>query len=395
MRTGFLLKVRRKTYELLERESPGDLQAKAIHRGLVALILINVIGSVLNTVPSINAVYDPYFDMIETVSLIIFALEYAARLWVAPESPIYDPERPLQARFGWMISGAGVIDLLAIAPFVVSWVFDIDLRVIVLFRLLRFFKIARYSPGFNSLIVAIRTERHALTACLVILISVILTSAGLMYVLEHDAQPDKFGSVPDAMWWAAATVTTVGYGDVVPITAAGRVVGVFTMITGLLMLALPAGIVASAFASSIARQHFVVTASMLTRMPLFSGLDASSMFEVLPVIATRSFDRRAQIVHRGARTGTLYILVEGEVEVEQSRKTFRIGAGEAFGGVLGPQRDLSVCALTRVRALVIEEHDVLQLCKRIPEFADRLAGLAHGERRRQQAQDLINKLTRL
>jgi len=395
MHAGVLPRVRSKIYELLERESPGDLQAKTIHRGLVALILINVLGSVLNTVPSIHAVYDYYFDLIELASLIIFTMEYAARLWIAPENPMFGHSSAAAARISWMVSGAGVIDLLAIAPFVVSQFFDIDLRVIVLLRLLRFFKIARYSPGFHSLLVAIRTERHALTACLVILVSVILTSAGLMYVLEHDVQPDKFGSVPDAMWWAAAIVTTVGYGDVVPITPAGRVVGVFTMITGLLMLALPAGIVASAFASSIARQHFVVTAGMLARMPLFSGLPALAMFEMLPMIATRSFDRNTQIVHRGARAGTLYLVIEGESEVEQARQRIRIGVGEAFGGVMSQQRDLSVRALTRVKVLVIEEHDVLLLCKNFPEFADRLAGLARGERRRQHAQDVINKLTRL
>jgi voltage-gated potassium channel len=292
-----------------------------------------------------------------------------------------------------MITAAGIIDLLAIAPFVVSQLFDVDLRVIVLLRLLRFFKIARYSPGFHSLVLAIRSERHSLAACLVILIAVVLTSAGLMYVIEHDAQPDKFGSIPDAMWWAAATVTTVGYGDVVPITPLGRAVGVVTMITGLVMLALPAGIVASAFATTIARQNFVVTAGMLTRMPLFAGLEASAVFQVLPMIATRSFDRNAQIVHRGARAGTLYLLIEGEVEIEQARNRHRLGAGEAFGGVMGHQRDLSARALTRTKVLVIEEHDVVELCKALPAFADRLAALAPGDRRRQQAQEIINRLT--
>lgn len=394
MRSDAWLRLRRRTYELIERESPSDMAAKVIHRLLVALILFNVISSVVDTVPEINAAYDWYFDRAETVSLIIFAMEYIVRLWVAPEHPVHGTASALSARLGWMLSAGGLIDLLAIAPFIVSQLFDVDLRVIVLFRLLRFFKIARYSPGFTSLVTAVRAERHSLTACLVILISVVLTSAGLMYVIEHDAQPDKFGSIPDAMWWAVATVTTVGYGDVVPITPVGRIVGVFTMITGLLMLALPAGIVASAFATTIARQNFVVTAGMIANMPLFSGINAASIIEFLPNIATRTFERGVQIVHHGARAGMLFLVIDGEVEIEQQRHRHRLGPGEAFGGVVGPQRDLSARTLTRVKVLQIDEHDLLQLCRDIPEFADRLAGLAPGKRRRQKAQVMITRLMR-
>jgi voltage-gated potassium channel len=393
MRPSVVQRVRRRAYELLEHESPGDITAKAIHRLLIALILFNVIGSVLDTVPSINAAYDRYFDMAEATSLVIFAMEYAIRLWSAPDNPIYHHRSAASARIGWMLSAAGIIDLMAIAPFIVSQLFDIDLRVIVLLRLLRFFKIARYSPGFNSLALAVRSERHSLAACLVILVSVVLIAAGLMYVIEHDAQPDKFGSIPDAMWWAAATVTTVGYGDVVPITPLGRIVGVITMITGLVMLALPAGIVASAFATTIARQNFVVTAGMLARMPLFAGLEAALIIDMLPSIGTRTFERGVQIVHRGARAGTLYLLVDGEVEIEQGHHRHRLGAGEAFGGVVGPQRDLSARALNRIKALVIEEQDVIQLCRTFPMLIDRLASLAPGARRQHQAQEMLHRLT--
>lgn len=111
---------------------------------------------------------------------------------------------------------------------------------IVLLRLLRFFKFARYSPGFHSLMEAVRAERHALAACPLILASVVLISAGFLYVLEHKAQPEKFGSIPDSMWWAIATVTTVGYGDVVPATIWGRSAGALIMVVGLVMLSRPA-----------------------------------------------------------------------------------------------------------------------------------------------------------
>jgi voltage-gated potassium channel len=393
MRTTIAARARHRIYELLERDAPGDVTAKIIHRLLIALILCNVIGSVLDTVPAINAAYDPYFDRFESISLIVFATEYIIRLWVAPENPMFSHRSALSARLGWMVSAAGLIDLLAIAPFIVSQLFDVDLRVIVLLRLLRFFKIARYSPGFHSLAVAVRAEKHSLAACLVILVSVVLTSAGLMYVIEHDAQPEKFGSIPDAMWWAAATVTTVGYGDVVPITPLGRMVGVVTMITGLVMLALPAGIVASAFATTIARQNFVVTAGMIANMPLFAGMDAAAIFEILPSLATRHFERGAQIVHHGARAGTLYMVVDGEVEIEQGKHRHRLGPREAFGGVMGPQRDLSARATTRVKLMMIEEQDLLQLCRSLPQFVDRIAALEPDRRRQLRAHEVLNKLT--
>jgi voltage-gated potassium channel len=384
-------KVRQQLYDLLERESPIDAIAKAIHGGLVALILVNVVTSVLDTVASINAVYGRLFDQIEIVSLAVFTVEYCARVWVAPENPYYADRGGLAARAAWMMSAAGIIDLVAIIPFILGQLFDVDLHVIILLRLLRFYKIARYSTGFNSLIMALRSERHALAACLLILITMVLTSAGLMSVFEHEAQPDKFGSIPESMWWAFATVTTVGYGDVVPVTIAGRIVGVITMITGLVMVALPAGIVASAFATNISRNNFVATAGMLSRIKLFAGMEVSMLLSMLPNVATRTFERDVQIIHWGGRAAMLYCVVDGEVEIDQARRRRRAGPGDAFGGVIGPYRDLSARAATRVKVMLIEEREVYQLCRSLPDFAERLVTVVPGERRRKETEHLIRR----
>jgi len=256
---------------MLEREPPVTRAVSFVHRAIIALILTNVVMAILDTVPEIHAAWERTFDIVEVLSLCVFAAEYVLRLWVAPESGMAGSVAWVTS-LRWMISPAGLIDFIAIVPFAADQVLDIDLRFIVLLRLLRFFKIARYSPGFHSLGEAVWSERHALMACLVILGSVILISAGLTYVVEHNAQPDKFGTIPDAMWWSVATVTTVGYGDVVPTTTAGRLIGAFTMVSGLLMLALPAGIVATSFANIIARRNFVLSAGLVVRMPLFAGL---------------------------------------------------------------------------------------------------------------------------
>jgi voltage-gated potassium channel len=381
---------RSRLYELLERESPTDPAAKAVHGALVALILINVVSSVLDTVAEINAVYGHLFDQIEVVSLIVFSVEYLTRIWVAPENPFYADKSATAARLAWMISAAGIVDFIAIIPFILGQLFDVDLHVIILLRLLRFYKIARYSTGFNSLLMALRSERHALAACLLILLTMVLTYAGLMFVFEHDAQPDKFGSIPEAMWWAFATVTTVGYGDVVPVTIAGRVVGVITMITGLVMVALPAGIVASAFATNISRHNFVVTAGMLSRIRLFAGMEMAVLLEMLPSVVTRTFERGMQILHWGGSAGMLFCVIDGEVEVEQARRRRVIGPGAAFGGVIGQQRNLGARAVTRVKLLLIEERDVFQLCRSLPGFAERLVTLAP-QQRRKETEELIRR----
>jgi voltage-gated potassium channel len=366
--------VRQRVYGILERETPGDRSAVLVHRLLVVLILCNVTGSVVDTVPWINAAYDRYFDAFEAFSLCIFSLEYVLRAWVARDNPLFRHRAPWRARLAWMKSTIGLIDLMAIAPFIVSQIFDIDLRVVVLLRLLRFFKIARYSPGFRSLLDALRAERHALGACLVILISVILVSAGLMYVIEHDAQPEKFGSIPDAIWWAAATVSTVGYGDVVPATALGRIVGVFTMITGLLMLALPAGIVATSFAGIITRHNFVVTASMVAHLPLFSGIDAPLLISLLPSISTRAFDRNTYIIHAGEFAGALHVVAEGKVEVHLGTDRMTIGPGGAFGGSMQDMQ-IAARAVSHVRLLVLEAREIEKLCERFPRLRNRIARL--------------------
>jgi voltage-gated potassium channel len=340
--------------------------------GLPALILINVATSVLATVPECDAAYGVLFDIIENISLAIFAAEYVFRLWHAPSTSFRGDHSVMRARLRWMVSAEGLIDLLALAPFILSQATDVDLRVIALVRLLRLFKIARYSPGFHSLIEAVRAERHALMACVLILASVILTSAGLLHVLEHKAQPDKFGTIPDAMWWAVATVTTVGYGDVVPVTIWGRVVGGITMVVGLLMLALPAGIVATAFANIITRQNFVATGGLLAKMPIFAGVDAGTIVDLLPGVRTRTYGPGEYIVRQGEAVTGLFLIAEGEVEVFRGRSHRRLSAGAAFGGEAWAAKK-SARTESIVKLLVLAPMQANWLFNAFPELLARVA----------------------
>src|SRR5262249_32610706 len=203
---------------------------------------------------------------IEWISLVVFTLEYVARVWVAVEHAPNRHLRPMKARLKFIFSAAGIIDLLAVLPFWIGLVFETDLRFMLVFRIARFLKLTRYSPAMRSLIEALYTERRALFGCFVILIGITFVTASLMHIAERHVQPDKLGTIPDAMWWAIVTLGTIGYGDVVPMTALGRIVATATIFVGLIMVALPIGIIATAFAEEIHRRDFVVTWSMVARV---------------------------------------------------------------------------------------------------------------------------------
>jgi voltage-gated potassium channel len=207
--------------------------------------------------------------------LFVFSVEYGLRLWVAVEHPLFRHLPARRARFQYAISAPGIIDLIAVLPFWFAWVLPAELQVLLVFRVIRFLKLGRYSPAIRSLLDALYAERRALIGCFVILVGAALVMATLMYLVEGKAQPDKFGTIPDAMWWAIATLGTIGYGDVVPITPIGRMLATCTIFLGLIMVALPVGIVATAFGNDIHRREFIVTWGMVARVPLFAGLSCS------------------------------------------------------------------------------------------------------------------------
>ena len=222
--------------------------------------------------------------------MIVFALEYLARLWsVVGHSP--RKLSPAQDRLEYAFSSLGIIDLLAFLPASVALVVG-DRTTLVLLGVLPFFKLVRYSPAMRSLLAALHAERRTLVGCLVILLGAVLVFASLLYAIEHDVQPDKFGTIPQAMWWAIVTLGTVGYGDVVPVTPLGKLVSVFAIVGGLTMIALPVAIISTAFADEIRRRDFVVTWGMLARVPLFSHLSATEIADIMRLLRARTIEVR-------------------------------------------------------------------------------------------------------
>ncbi|MCB1495541.1 MAG: ion transporter, partial [Bauldia sp.] len=270
---------------------------------------------------------------------------------------------------------SAIIDFIAILPFFIVVFGGADVRTMVLIRLMRLFKLGRYSTGFQSLFEAIRRERHALLASLLVLMSVVLVAATLAYIVEHQAQPEDFGSIPQALWWAIETVTTVGYGDVVPKTPVGHVIGGITMITGILMIALPIAIIGSSFAEVIRQRSFVVTFGLVVRMPMFARLSTDVLHDLLPLLRAMTVEAGTPIIEPGQGDDALYGIAEGVVEIDAPDGRKRLTVGESFGAsadIADRSRPSPALALTRAKLLVIDRIDLIHLVARYPGLAGRL-----------------------
>lgn len=371
-------RARRRVFDILERDLPGDRVADATHYFLILTILLSVAGAVFATVPSLEMHDKWWFTGGEHLALAIFSLEYLLRLWVAPEHPMRRGLSPTMARLRYAVTAPAIIDLVAILPLFLPRATELDIHVVLVLRLLRFLKLARYSSGFNALYLAVRRERYALFSCLLILCAGVLMAATAMYLAERNIQPDKFGSIPAAMWWAITTLTTVGYGDVVPVTVIGRLIGAVTMVSGLMMLALPIAIIASSFSEVISKHNFVVTFSMVSRLAPFSELEAPVLGDLMPLLNSRSFDRGHQVLRRGEAAAHLFVVLEGRVEMETAEGPRTLGPGDVFGLLPGGDVDVGapVRAVAKTKVLAIEEDELHTLTLRHPAVIGRLVAAA-------------------
>ncbi len=239
--------MKRRIYEILEVAAPGDRTSNTIDLFLMMLILANVLAVTLESVESFSSVYRPLFDGFETFSVLVFTVEYLLRLWSCSADSRFGS--PLLGRLRFALTPLALIDLVAILPFYVPFVVP-DLRVVRamrLLRILRVLKLGRYSEAFRLLGTLIRNKRQELAATFTVLAALLVVASAVMYEVEHTAQPDHFSSIPASMWWAIVTLTTVGYGDIVPVTILGKAIGAVMTVVGIMMVALPTGIIGGGF----------------------------------------------------------------------------------------------------------------------------------------------------
>jgi len=245
-----------KLYHLVEKGEHGSKINLWFDYSIMILILLNVIAIVLETVASIHSHYNIYFRAFEIFSVIIFTFEYLTRIYVSDLT--HPTNSRLKSAMKFIFSGYGLIDLLAILPFYLPFIVKLDLRFIRILRIMRFLrllKINRYSNSLNIIGEVFREKKAdlAITGFLTFLILII--ASFLMYYVEGDVQHDKFPNIFACFWWAIATLTTVGYGDVYPITAMGKLISGFIAILGIGLVALPTGLVSAGFMEKINKKH--------------------------------------------------------------------------------------------------------------------------------------------
>ena len=362
--------LRDRLYELLERDDLPHSGGLRFARVIVAVIAVDVLAAILASVPEIDAQFGWLLTTIEIAAVIAFALEYAARLWSVVGHSLRDMT-PARARLEYAFSALGVIDLLAFLPSAIALAIG-DKTALVLFGMPPFLKLVRYSTAMRSLLAALHAERRTLFGCVVILTGAVLLFASLLYAIEHRVQPDKFGTMPQAMWWAIVTLGTVGYGDVVPITPLGRTVTVVAIVVGFAMIALPVAIISTAFADEVRRRDFVVTWGMLARVPLFSHLGAADISDIMRLLRSQTIEAGEVLVRRGDAASSMYFITAGEVEIDLPSQLVRLADGAFFGEIAllrRTSRSGTVTATRKTKLLVLDAQDFHALIERMPALA--------------------------
>ena len=257
------LRIQKRTSELLSKGNVTDKPSQYVDMILFILILLNVTAVCLESIKDIGETYKDTFYAFEIFSVIIFSIEYLLRVWSAPARPDLGNSSGFVKRLKYIFSFTGLVDFLAIIPSILPYFFGgLDLRWLRVLRLLRLLKISNYSSAIEDFFSAIKADWRSFSAALYLMIIALFLSSSLMYIAEHESQPEKFSSIPETMWWGLITLTTVGYGDVSPVTPLGKVIGAFTAIMGVCTVALLTGIVASAFANQRAQRAAILEAEI-------------------------------------------------------------------------------------------------------------------------------------
>jgi len=245
------LTTRKKVYDILEHGFDGPSTSRLFSGFIVLLIILNVSAIILESYKPIGEMYHQEFLLFNIFSVVVFTLEYFARIWVSVESPLSERSGPTKSRVKYLLSPVSLIDLLAIAPFYLSFIFAIDLRYLRMLRMIRLLKLTHYFKGLHLFIDVFKKELPSIGAAIIIMSVLVIMSASVMYGLEHEAQPDVFDSIPSAIWWSVVTMTTVGYGDVIPVTFLGKFISIFIMLLGVGIVALPAAMLAAKFGDEL------------------------------------------------------------------------------------------------------------------------------------------------
>lgn len=239
---------KRQTFYALENFERGNLLAKVIGAALFILIILNAVGVFFTAQPNLDAGWGYAFGAFYTFSTLCFGIEYVARIWIADLA--YSHEPPWRARLHYVLSPLGIIDMLSFLPNMIAWFIPMSAslrNIINVVRLVRLVKISRYMRGLRTIGRVAKSRRHEILASFLVVGLLVVVASVMMYEIEHPAQPDKFDSLLSGVYWAVTTITATGYGDLVPITPLGRIVGSIIMLLSVAIVVIPAGILSAGF----------------------------------------------------------------------------------------------------------------------------------------------------
>jgi len=373
-------RARRGVHHALEAGLGHTFWGSLVSDLLIALAVASVAAGAAWSVPEVRASYGPWIRALDVVTALIFAAEYGLRLWSCVELPFFAQGAPWRERLRYASQPMQVVDLLSFVPTFVGLVAGIDMWAAMM---LRFLKVARYSPALHSLGRVIAAERGALFGALVIMTGLVMFAATVMYFIERHAQPVAFGSIPAAAWWSVVTLATIGYGDAVPVTPLGKAFAGLMIIAGIAAFALPFGIIATGFGREATRRDFMVSWLLVARVPLFGGLDAAAVSQIITLLRSRTFEAGDVIVRRGTPGDSMFFLVSGDVVVETETGEVTLKEGDFFGEMALLEhrpRSSTVMAATRVRALVLDREDLERLARRHPAIMARIREVAASRR---------------
>lgn len=307
---------------------------------------------------------------------IVFFLEYLVRLWVAPEASPVGVRRPSVERLRWALSLPGLINLLAGMPAVMLaggyGIHGADAASV--FCILWVLKLGLHAPAFGTLARVVSNERAPLASILILFGILLVIAATGAHMLERSRQPEQFGSLPGALWWAVVTLTTTGYGDVVPMTVGGRLIGAVLMISGIAVLALMTGVLATGFAQEERRREYLRVWDQVSRVPIFAALGVVTLSEIVGKLRTRFYPPRITVVRQGDPGDSMFFITSGEVEVRLPKGgTVRLADGAFFGemALLERQpRSATVATTQPTTLLVLYASDFYEIASHIPQLAE-------------------------
>ncbi len=341
-----------------------------------AIVLVSIADASLSTLPDLS----PHaVSILQSGALLcgaLFALEWVLRLWLAPQLVAGHAG----ARRAYLHSFLGLVDLGAAASLLTLAGREPHWRdATLLLQSFAVLKLARAASGLSLIVAVMRNEARSLLAALVTMLTVLFLASTLMYLIERDAQPEIFSSIPASLWWGIVTMGTVGYGDMTPLTPLGRVFGGGIILIGVAMFAVPAGILATGFAAELKRRDFVVSWHAVAKVPLFSGLDATRIATIAALLKPQIVPERQVIIRRGEPADAMFFVMEGEVEVDVHPVPVRLAKGQFFGEIAlikEVMRTATVTALKEVRLLRLERADFQHLMTQYPELKSAIERIA-------------------